>query len=480
VVPDVGVLKTYPPVKVRGRVLSFANGMSANERTGFLNNWRRTGMDAIEPGLEPERHVVTVVNNRADRVTRSEVFARILVEDAAADTHVLIGTNLSGLTSYIHAELHRFVAELEVVVPEDLRQPSATQPFVRLGKHLGRLRVPHPDLPQVIRRLEIFAAGVGLDVLPERRQHVEDEVRRIFSAGPLAVAAVRKELADDDLLWGAVDSAVRPMRARVEDEPEVAEAPAREELKTHFGAQLARMAVHARLRARLEDVLTAEKPDLPGYYAAFHAAYRELFLDAMIVVADPAETGDAIIDRCARACPPGTTVSLMGIQNIKGTGLDFVYRWLAVDQVTAWCAEIASGDADRRLRALRALEAFDDHGLLDTGVASAALEKLPAAGLSGADLAYVRKVQAKLVRVHRDKLAALGVVHGKDWLGRAIDQAERWIDPIDSVRRHRRAKRVMRDLVAQRISHDRAAVEMRRLYDRQKGGWLGEALRGRR
>ncbi len=480
VVPDIGVLKVYPPARVRGRVLSFANGMSANERTGFLNNWRRTGMHTIDPGTEPERMVVTVVNNRADRVTRSEVFARILVEDAAADVHVLIGTNLSGLTSYLHAELHRHVAELEVVVPEDLRAASATQPFVRLGRHLGRLRVPHPDLPQVLRRLEIYAAGVGLEVIAERRHNVEDEVRRIFSGGPLAVAAVRAEIAADELLWAAVDGALRPARARQDELVEVSASPSRDDLTVHFGAQLARLAVHARLRARLEDELSSGRPDLDGFHAAFRAAYRELFLDSLVVVANPGEKGDAVIDRCARACPPGTTVSLMGIQNIKGTGLDFVYRWLALDHVTALTAEIASGNPERRLRALRALESFEDHGMLDAGAAAAALAAIPTAGLSGADLAYIRKVQAKVTRVHQARLAALGVSRATDLVGRMLERAERWLDPLDSIRRRSHAGQVMRDLVARRISHARAAVEMRKLYDRQKGGWLAEALRGRK
>ncbi len=45
VVPDLGVLKIYPRVNVRGRHLTFINGMSANERHAALANWRRLKMD---------------------------------------------------------------------------------------------------------------------------------------------------------------------------------------------------------------------------------------------------------------------------------------------------------------------------------------------------------------------------------------------------------------------------------------------------
>jgi len=73
VVPDLGVLKEYGPVDYDGRIASFVNGMSANERAGFLSNWQRMGFGAFSErsGLE-EQHVV-VVNNRADRLARQQV-----------------------------------------------------------------------------------------------------------------------------------------------------------------------------------------------------------------------------------------------------------------------------------------------------------------------------------------------------------------------------------------------------------------------
>ena len=57
-------------------------------------------------------------------------------------------------------------------------------------------------------------------------------------------------------------------------------------------------------------------------------------------------------------------------------------------------------------------------------------------------------------------------------LARLVAPIEALLDPIDSVRRRRRADRVVGDLIAHRISHARAAKEMRALYDRQGGGWL--------
>jgi poly-gamma-glutamate synthase PgsB/CapB len=64
VVPDLGVLRIYPQVQVHGRFLRFINGMSANERTGCVSNWRRTGCDRIDVDQQPEQAIVVVVNNR--------------------------------------------------------------------------------------------------------------------------------------------------------------------------------------------------------------------------------------------------------------------------------------------------------------------------------------------------------------------------------------------------------------------------------
>jgi hypothetical protein len=58
----------------------------------------------------------------------------------------------------------------------------------------------------------------------------------------------------------------------------------------------------------------------------------------------------------------------------------------------------------------------------------------------------------------------------------AIDAVEAFLDAGDAVRRRRKADRIYRDMVAERISHDRAALELKKLNSRQKGGWLGDAI----
>src|SRR5262249_37405356 len=287
----------------------------------------------------------------------------------------------------------------------------------------------------------------------------------------LGLADAERAVADE--LGPALAAALRPGAAPAfAAHPEVLAPATVDEVVAHARRQTARIVVGAGLRARRDALLRAQRPHL----ARARAAYRELFVAALIVVDTPVAKGDAIVDACARACPPGTEVTALGIQNIKGTGLDFVYRWLALDRTTALLGRL--GDRDASAQVLHELETFEDHGLVDTGIATAALAAFPADRLRDADRAALARVAARMAALHDDKVRALGGAGKKSLWVRTLERLERWLDPIDSMRRRRRADLVMRELTAGRVSHARAAVELRKLYERQKGGWLAsEKLR---
>src|SRR5690606_33235400 len=203
VYPDLGVLKFYPEVLVRGRRLSFVNGCSANERAGFLNNWQRTGCDKLAAAGDPERMVITVVNNRDDRVSRSEVFSRILVNDVSVDAHVLIGTNLAGLSIFIDRALEVFAAEQELVDAEALAAGGAghARARVRLRALLARGRAPVDDwwdkLATLIR-LGLAALGRRFDPDAPTTEAVREHIASLRGReGSLDFDAVLSTLAGD-------------------------------------------------------------------------------------------------------------------------------------------------------------------------------------------------------------------------------------------------------------------------------------------
>ena len=290
VYPDLGVLKRYPEVVVAGRRLAFINGCSANERAGFLNNWRRTGCDALAAAGDPARMVMTVVNNRDDRVSRSEVFSRILVRDVSVDAHLLIGTNLAGLRIFLDRALASFAAEQELLDPEGLAAggPAHDRARARLRGLLARVRAPVDDgWAALARLLELGLAALGRRFDPEApaartlAAHVERERQR---EGPLDHAMVVAELHGDRGFERALaqlsdaappaDSELAEALARAEVGP-----PARdEELGQHLRDRAARAIVAARLSTQLEAALARRDPAaLEGVTRAVRTAWISLF-----------------------------------------------------------------------------------------------------------------------------------------------------------------------------------------------------------
>ena len=438
VVADLGALKTYPSVVWRGRGLSFTNGMGANDRKGTLSNWRRAGFEAHDPDAEPGRWIVTLLNNRADRVARSEVFATLIVEEIAAHCHVLIGTNISGLLGFIETALRR---HLERSAPcRNLPDDKAQRRDVvrqRITRALSRLKLGRTDADSVVAQCR------ALGFPTPARERIErlltpDSVEERYQDGRQAVLAGLRE------------------------EPQAQRLPF---VATLIARRRCVRALYALLDARLD----SSPADVD---AAFAASYRAMFMESLLVLDDPELSGDAIIDRIARAVPSGAHASVMGMQNIKGTGLDFAYRWVSIDCVTRTLAGLGATTLEAREHALTQLMAHDDYGMIDAELALRAVERAkretsePAIAYD-ALIARLREV----VRIRSEQIAKRRDTSRVDRLRKAVGET---LDFADAVRRRRMAKRVLQQLVLGRISHATAALRMRRIVARSMGGWMLE------
>jgi poly-gamma-glutamate synthase PgsB/CapB len=454
VVPDLGVLKTYAPARWRGRQLVFSNGMSANERTGFVNNWQRLGFDrAAEIG----EWVVTLVNNRADRVSRSEVFAQVLVDDAPAHAHVLVGTNLTGMRGYLDAAVATSTAAVSLFHPDEQDLPAAELHARALGRAqraLARLRIEQVGPVQLARELHAMTAGLGL-ALPPPPALLGPLLDEACARGPRRCADLATWLA------APLGEALAGHLAALGDAGGEMSAALAQQMARHVAVR--RWQVGLAACGSAADRSTAERD--------FRALWADLFLTSVVTLTDPDLSGDQIIDALARLCPPGYRVRIMGAQNIKGTGLDFAYRWIAHERTVAQAAALVRLDpmTDREaLVGARALALAEDVGILDGVVAIPAVRAV-AARAAGATAAELGAVLDQLVARQTRLEAALGESRARraqplGAAGKAI------VDVYDGIRRRRRADRIIEDLARGRVSHTRAAQEMRDLVKRQKGG----------
>ncbi|HWO13002.1 MAG TPA: HEAT repeat domain-containing protein [Polyangiaceae bacterium] len=445
VILDLGVLKTYPEVGYRGRRMVFSNGMSANERAGFMSNWTRLEFDRHDPDADDATVTVLVVNNRADRVARSRVFAQILVDDAAANTAVIINSNLGGMLTFITEALDRKLPTLLVT-----GDGPPARILERFDAAMRWLKVPgRPDALE--RSLQRMLVELGVSA------EAASEAARAEALRPLLAAA------DPEPLRAAVTTLIAERAA------EAPEALKRDVLH-HIGEQARRILRMRRCRAELEQLI--ERGDLGSVDALVRVAYRELFLDRIQILWNTGASGDQVIDFITHHIPPGTRARLMGSQNIKGTGLDFVYRWLSLDSVEQRLRKLDA--VSQRQETLAWFASYADFGLLDARRARDVLTKIrdaqdpswaPFAHLLGGVLARLDAlVKEKTERLERQTAAS-------PW-ARVFKYVEAWVDHLDSARRSAFAGRVLVDLFAARIGHGRAALLLREVTARQKGGWL--------
>jgi len=399
VVPDLGVLKEYGPAQVEGRETSFVVGNSANERAGFLSNWQRMGFDRVPDGAGLTTCSALVVNNRRDRLARQAVFARVAALDAPVDRLVVIGTNVRPFVLAVHKALD--------------------------GELRDRLRAHAAD-PQ------------GLADLLCRR------LRRPVLDADAAAVVLSAALPD----WTLQALSTRVQTAYDQASPD----------QPPTGPQAGPVEQWIAELAWLRAVRTSDGP-VPD---SVIDATLDLLRRRILPIDDPDATGEAITLRVVRSMPAGCRVRMLGAANIKGTGLDLVYRWVQVDRVRSLLDEVLGRDVSRARVALRTLRALE-LGLLDRDEVlrrlGQGLDTLPDADL---------RVTAQELLDHLGTDAAARRAQGSAGPLRRTWRAVTSNLDLDAVVRRRAADRLYDDLAAGRVGLERAARVAKGLVERQK------------
>jgi poly-gamma-glutamate synthase PgsB/CapB len=448
-VPDLGVLKTYPTASVRGRQLEFTNGMSANERFACLGNWNRLGFDRQDHLAEPHVWITTVVNNRADRVPRSRVFAEMLVHELAADRHFLIGSNLKGLQGFLWTAFDQMLEGLSLW-GDDSRtaRPHATDVLQQMAH---RFRQPTGG-PHVQATLAAMLQGV--------RNADDESLDEYQRAVVLSVwqdpAAVARELtragAENDSVQGVVK---------------------------HLKWSLKALSEYRKLADRIRVANVQQHVQIER---EFQATLRTWFDRKLVVIENYSASGENIIETIAEHTPPGIVNRVMGLQNIKGTGLDFVYRWQTWEKCHEACQlleETRPALAERGLELLREIQEF---GILCDEQLRSTLATLKASPMAQRERFLAELDSVLLRRKHSQQPSVSRAAQLTRWkriTQHCLKMVEQLVEVSDAVRRRKIADQIYRDLADERISGERAILELRALNQRQSSGWLTQKLRTR-
>jgi hypothetical protein len=363
----------------------------------------------------------------------------MLVNDLSADRHFLIGGNLNGLQGYIRDAWKEKASHLSLWA--DPRHPDADTALETLKQQAEHMRLPFtPELIQAHLRVMLSALPQipNVDALMTDWDRPDDLEARLkpFDLGEVGTALLTTHR--------------RELRV-LEDYQRFAEQ-----------IRLVRREQTAALDQRFRDLV------------------QQWFQSKFVVVEDYYASGEQILDRIAKETPPGFLNRIMGLQNIKGTGLDFVYRW------QAWQA---CHDATRPLEVdhlpLTSQCVAPLAGFLDFGLLCNEHVRSVVARIKNSTLPHPPQVLEELDRVLERLESAMDTIQQKtqssgtkrgSWFSTAVLQVEEFLDPGDAVRRRRKADRIYEDLVNERISRDRAVAELQILAHRQKGGWLLKAL----
>ncbi len=459
-VPDLGVLKTHPVSTVKTRRIEFTNGMSANERFGCMGNWKRLKYDTQDPWTEPTTWVVGVINNRADRVPRSRVFAKIIVEDINADRFFLIGTNLNGLKMFIDEAWQEKSASMTLKQTDGTWNPEHA--LKTLKETAWNFRQPVTE-EQITVQLKHMINSVVEEMIANEQPVPKVDISTLTPQSNL------KEMLEPAAISGDYVDAILQRQA-----------------------WLNRAYTEYRdLREAIEDAPASVADTIDTKY---RTTLNHWFSRKLVVVSDSEATGEEVIGQIVQEVPPGYLARTMGMQNIKGTGLDFVYRFQAWDT----CFEACEATQDRRLavaeKAITALVAMPVIGqlciekLLDTIAQCRNNKTLQRSDLqSQLDILKTRVDEAQS-SFYQSASSSPNHHHDSKQIEKpsqwrkhmqtlhqwSYQWAEEFFDVNDSIRRREKADLIYRDYVTCRISRQRAVVELRKLNKRQKGGWLKE------
>ncbi len=427
VVADIGVLKTFPCAPWRSRRLEFINGMSANERFGCLGNWQRMGLDKVSMDENPDTWVTLVVNNRADRIARSRVFASIIVKDVSFDRCVLIGNNLTGMISYIKE------AWAEWIETVNLKSEDETPEAVLL-RMAERFRVPHS----------------------------QDILHKQFKA----MIAAQENTIDVNECIALIDQP-----DQLEQKMQESELSYHQDILAFLQKAKSLHDSYQELHAKLQQAGTVSDT----LQQQFCQLLWQWFEQKLEVVEDYYSTGNQVIERICDVTPPGFYNRILGMQNIKGTGLDFVYRWQAWENCHKACMQLNSTNVSESAKGLATLASIQEYGHLAKETVLTTVETV-----KNYPLAQNERYQAELELLKANLENSSNQLNSNttqetnssSWVATLSQGIEAFIDAGDAVKRRKKADQIYQDLVDERISHDRAVLELQAINKRQKGGWF--------
>ncbi|MBQ4833091.1 poly-gamma-glutamate synthase PgsB [Pseudoalteromonas sp. MMG010] len=413
IVPDIGVLQHFNAAKIEDSSISFVNSMSANERLATLENWRR--LDLFSLSNQPDKQIIALINNRNDRVSRSKVFAQILAHDLPFDKMVVIGTNIDGFYSYYLQAVEKRIEK--ILVNND------SQEFSVLCNQLQLID------KQQLRAIYNYA-------LPD---------------------------IDSDVLVNELLESTQPHTVLKQHAPN---------LTTVRYNALAQKLEHYNYSQQikiLEDDLLSNKDVITALLLAFIKSKVVLVEETNI---NPDELTSRIVDLATPHCHQ----VVVGMQNIKGVGLNYVYTWQQWQDVYQSVETLLNPQSSSHefKKQLLKLSLVSNYSLLGVNFISDSIDEIKKATHAQNEFSQteILKISEKIA-LTKSKQSSTYKNSTSNVFTRFITQViESFLEAGAAIKRKKVANQVYQDIAQQRITLEKAIEVLAKLNRNQKPGWL--------
>ncbi|MGJ8484406.1 poly-gamma-glutamate synthase PgsB [Pseudoalteromonas sp. SYSU M81236] len=409
IVPDIGVLQHFAKAPIATISQSFVNSMSANERLATLENWQRLNIYQLND--DPKTQVIALINNRNDRVARSKVFASILSNDLRFDRIVVIGSNVDGFYSYFLDALTERVDKL----------------------------IEINDIENLETLLEQFNLLTGSQVKA-----------RLSSAYGSMIAENLLTLSE-----GSVNkSCIKEITGDISSQ-EIATI-----LYTlrHYYQRIA---------------LDSLKCDMQKYRDEIKERLILITKSKVTLLDDSNISADEITKAIANLALPNTHQVIVGMQNIKGAGLNYVYAWQQWQKVSQTITKMLSKHCSAKefRTALTNLNMIVSFNLLEIDYLKQNLVTL-----KKSQLAQNEFCQAEITALQEKISSDNTSVNEENSQPRALrylnQMIESFLDAGAAVKRKKRAIQIYDDIAEKRITLEKAIKLLSEMNRNQSSGWF--------
>ncbi|BBN80844.1 hypothetical protein PA25_08290 [Pseudoalteromonas sp. A25] len=370
-------------------------------------------LELFKLGEQDHVQTIALINNREDRVARSKVFANIMAEDLCFDYIVVVGTNVSGFASY-----------LKTAVIEKLEKTIENNDKESLAHFIYQLKLQDDKL-QLARSLNVSLAESPLTI--EQLDNCE-----------------------------CLEAALKNNDALCERQQQLF-------LKRYQNWRMANTLLG------FDDLAKHAKEIM-------HSCLT--LLDEKLIVVDNAHiSADELTQLISQLGCQNQHQLIVGMQNIKGVGLNYVQSWQQWQKTQKLCERLTSSKSTSGefKQALNILAHQSNFNALEIDLVEKTVRSLMKAPQAQSELSQA-ELQILINKVeNQDANSQKGseTHNTKNPIKRFVYQVmESFLEAGAAVKRKKLAQQVYQDIASQHITIERATDVLSKLSQSQKTGWL--------